>query len=507
MTFIRIGDRNRETKEILDAGARAATGLEQAGIGKGDVIALLLRNDYAFLEASLAAGQIGAYATPVNWHNAPAEVRYVLEDSGARLLVAHADLLARVAGEIPAGVTVLAVPTPADLCAIYGVESPPLPAGVEDWDQWVARHATRTAEPLPSPGAMFYTSGTTGRPKGVRRAQPTPDLAAHSLEMFLALTGMRDWMDRPHEAVALIAGPLYHGTPNGWTQALVPMGVNLVIEQRFDAEALLEHIQRYRVTHALLVPTMFVRMLKLPPEVRAKYDLSSLQFIMHGGAPCPPAVKQAMIDWLGPIIAEHYGSTEVGVITVADSPQWLSHPGTVGKPLPAVRIEILDEAGEPLPANQSGDIYCKNFGYVDFTYHGDDEKRKRAEKRGLVSLGDVGFLDDDGFLHLSGRSSEIIVSGGTNIYPAEIEGELLKLAGVADCAVFGIPNEEFGEEVCAYVQPQPGATLDPAVIRSSLRETIAGYKVPRTIAFIEALPREDSGKVFKKRLRDPYWAR
>ena len=507
MTFIRIGDRSRESSEVLEAGARAATGLEAAGITKGDVIALLLRNDYAFLEASVAAGQIGAYATPINWHNAPAEVRYVLEDSGAKLLVAHTDLLAGVSDQIPDGVIVLAVPTPTDLCALYGVDSLPVPGGAENWDQWVARHAPRTAPALPSPGAMFYTSGTTGRPKGVRRAQPTPDLAAPSLEMFLALTGMRDWMERPHEAVALIAGPLYHGTPNGWTQALVPMGVNMVIEQRFDAEGLLEHIERYGVTHALLVPTMFVRMLKLPPEVRAKYDLSSLKFIMHGGAPCPPAVKQAMIDWLGPIIAEHYGSTEVGVITFSDSEGWLTHPGTVGRPLGHVRIEILDEAGEPLPANQSGDIYCKNFGYVDFTYHGDDEKRKRAEKRGLVSIGDVGFLDDDGFLHLSGRSSEIIVSGGTNIYPAEIEGELLKLAGVADCAVFGIPNDEFGEEVCAYIQPQRDAALDPASMRASLRKTIAGYKVPRTIKFVDALPREDSGKVFKKRLRDPYWAR
>lgn len=505
MNFVQIGLRDQSGAAVLDNAARAASGLKQLGVEPGDVIAILMRNDFPFIEASNAAGRIGAYPVPVNWHAAPAEVAFILDNSQAKVLIAHSDLLDPIRAELPDGLAVIVVQTPGELMQAYRLPYAPLCNGDRDWSDWLAENEPLADPPLPNRGAMMYTSGTTGRPRGVMREAPTPEIVASSFDMFLTITGMRPWLDRPEEATALIAAPLYHGTPNGWAQALVPMGVNLVIEPRFDAEALLAKIEKYRVTHALLVPTMFVRLLRLPQEVRDRYDLSSLTFMMHAGAPCPVQVKRDMIDWLGPIVSEHYGSTEVGAITYCDSEQWLAHPGTVGLPLDHVRIEVVDENDRPLPPNEPGEVLCRNFGFPDFLYHHDAEKRAKAERNGLISIGDVGYLDEDGFLYLCSRSSEMIISGGANIYPAEIEGELLKLPGVADCAVFGIPDAEYGEQVCAHVQPEPGARLDPEAIRQALRETLSGFKVPRRVVVDESLPREDSGKVFKKRIRQPYW--
>ena len=505
MNFVQIGSRRRTGGQIMENAARAAAGLRGMGVHPGDVIAVLLRNDFPFLEASQAAGRLGAYPVPVNWHSAPREAAFIIADSGAKVLIAHSDLYEKVRGELDAGLQVVVVPTPDELAKVYGLAAVPLGEGDRDWHQWLADQAPLDEPPLPNRGAMMYTSGTTGRPRGVKREPPTPEIGASSFEMFLTITGMKPWLERPAEATALMAAPLYHGTPNGWAQALVPMGVNLVIEPRFDAEQVLRHIEEYRVTHALLVPTMFVRMLRLPEDVRDRYDLSSLKFVMHAGAPCPIQVKRDMIAWLGPIISEHYGSTEVGVITYCDSEQWLAHPGTVGKALEHVRIQVVGEDDVELPLNEPGEVLCRNFGFPNFAYHQDPEKRAKAERNGLISLGDVGYLDADGYLYLCSRSSEMIISGGANIYPAEIEGELLKVEGIADCAVFGIPDAEFGEQVCAYIQPQDGHELAEAEVVSRLRATLSGFKVPRTIVFTETLPREDSGKVFKKCLRDPYW--
>jgi long-chain acyl-CoA synthetase len=226
---------------------------------------------------------------------------------------------------------------------------------------------------------------------------------------------------------------------------------------------------------------------------------------MHGAAPCPVHVKREMIDWWGPVIHEHYGGTETGAVTYLDSEEWLAHPGSVGKPLEHVRLAVLSEDGQEIEVGGTGEIVAWHQHYPDFTYHGDDAKRKRAQKQGLFSLGDVGYLDADGYLYLCGRASDMIISGGVNIYPAEIEAEILKLAGVADAAVFGIPDEEFGEQVCAVIQPRPGFDLDVGQVKADLRATLAGYKVPRTVTFSDTLPREDSGKIFKRKLREPYW--
>lgn len=503
--YITIGDRRRDRLVLLERAARAATGLQSMGVARGSVVALLLRNDFAFLEASSAAGQLGAYVTPINWHCAPGEVRYLLEDAGAEVLIAHADLLRSASEVLPAGLKVLAVPTPEFIADAYGASPMVDTAGWHahaSWDEWLMQFEPRTEPPLPAPGAMMYTSGTTGRPKGVQRRPPSPDEAAGMMDMLTQLTGLGEHLTRPQDVIALIPTPLYHATPNAWMTAALALGTHLIVEPRFDAERLLQRIEQYRVTHLLLVPTMFVRLLQLPEAVRGRYDLSSLRFVMHGGAPCPAHVKRRMIDWLGPVLFEHYGGTEVGAVSLCDTAEWLAHPGTVGRALPHVELAVYDAEGRKLGPGEPGEIHCRNRRFPDFTYRGDDAKRAGAEKAGLISLGDIGYLDGDGFLHLCGRATEMIISGGANIYPAEIEAELLKMPGVEDCAVFGIPDEEYGELVCAAILAGPGSGVRASAVQQFLRARLAGYKIPKQIEIAATLPREDSGKVFKHRLRE-----
>ncbi len=504
---ITFGDRTDAREAVADRAARAASGLVAAGVNPGDVTALMLRNDFAFLEATVAAGLVGAYVTPVNWHNTAEEAGYVLADCGAKVVVIHADLLRKVADVLPAGALVLQVETPAAIVRDYGIDpadAAPV-AGVTLWTDWLAGFPPRGDAGIPAPGSMIYTSGTTGRPKGVRRQPPQPEQTAGVQDMLNAVCGFVPWLDRTEEMRVLLSGPIYHSTPNAWLGTFYNLGANLFVAAKFDPEQMLANVERHRITHLLAVPTMFVRLLKLPEDMRRKYDLSSLRFVMHGAAPCPVHIKRAMIDWWGPVISEHYGGTETGAVTYLDSAQWLAHPGSVGKPLDTVRLMVLGEDGEPTEAGGTGEIVAWHRHYPDFTYHGDDAKRARAQKQGLVSLGDVGYLDQDGFLYLCGRASDMIISGGVNIYPAEIEAEILKLPGVADCAVFGIPDDEFGEQILGVIQPRPGAVLDAETVRAELRLTLAGYKIPRRIEFSDTLPREDSGKIFKRKLREPYW--
>jgi long-chain acyl-CoA synthetase len=309
----------------------------------------------------------------------------------------------------------------------------------------------------------------------------------------------------PPRICTVMTGPMYHSAPNAYGNAAVGAGATVVLQPRFDPEELLRLIEQHRVTHLHMVPTMFVRLLKLPEEVRRKYEVSSLEFVVHAAAPCPPHVKRAMIEWWGPVINEYYGSTETGAVVFCSSEDWLAHPGTVGKAFNGAVVRVLREDGSDAAVGEAGDIYCRMPSSTDFTYHGDDAKRRAAERDGLIGVGDIGFLDADGFLFLCDRRNHMVISGGVNIYPAEIENELLKLSGVADCAVFGIPDDEFGESLCAWIQPQPGETLDAGAIRAELGEMLARYKVPKVIEFSPELPREDSGKIFKRKLREPYW--
>ena len=276
---------------------------------------------------------------------------------------------------------------------------------------------------------------------------------------------------------------------------------------RFEAEEFLRLIQEHDINTIVMVPTMFMRLLKLPEEVRRKYDLSSLTHVVHGAAPCPSDVKRAMIDWFGPVIYEYYGSTEASALTLATSEDALKRPGTVGRIMKGVELRFLDENDRDVPKGEVGEIYSRYLGNPDFTYQNKPEKRAEIDRDGFITSGDVGYVDEDGYVFLCDRKRDMVISGGVNIYPAEIEGVLHALPGVHDCAVFGVPDDEFGESLMAVVEPQAGAVLDPATIRTQLKASLADFKVPKRIEIQHDLPREDSGKIFKRRLRDPFWER
>ncbi|MBY0329526.1 MAG: AMP-binding protein [Acetobacteraceae bacterium] len=475
---------------------RAASGYAALGVGPGDCVALLLRNDPAFLEASHAATLLGAYAVPVNWHWKPEEVAYLLADCDAKVVVAHADLLELLA-EAPAGIAVLTVPTPPENAAAYGIPEGG-PVRGEGWEEFLARHAEWSQPPQPPRQSMIYTSGTTGRPKGVKRAPPTPAQAAARAESRRLIYGVEPGIR------ALLPGPLYHSAPNSFGLSSAMLADLLVIMPRFEPEEFLALIERHRIDTSFVVPTMFVRLLRLPEAVRRRHDLSSLRHVTHAAAPCPPEVKRAMIDWWGPVIHEFYGATDLGGPTVCSSHDWLRKPGTVGRVVPGATLRILDDEGRECPPGVPGEIFAHCPDMPDFTYHKRDDARREAERDGLISVGDVGFLDGDGYLFLCDRKRDMVISAGVNIYPAEIEAVLIGVPGVLDCAVFGIPDAEYGEALCAAVRAEPGVT--EAAIRAALAARLANFKVPRRIEFHAALPRDDSGKLLKRTLREPHWA-
>jgi long-chain acyl-CoA synthetase len=503
------GARELPLSTLQERAARAASAFASIGVGRGDGVALLLRNDFAFFEAGLGAGLLGAYSVPVNWHFTPDEAAYIIADSGAKAVVAHTDLLGVALAATPQGVPVLAVDTPPEIAAAYqrSASDCAMQPGVKVWEAWIESFPPRAVEASEAPGAIIYTSGTTGRPKGVRRFPPTPAQTMAVTKLIARAFGFDGVLvaQKPERIVTVVTGPMYHSAPNAYGGFAVRAGADVILQPRFDPVELLALIEKHRVTHLHMVPTMFVRLLKLPAGVRAKYDLSSLKFVVHAAAPCPVDVKRAMIEWWGPIINEYYGATETGAVVFCTAEEWLKHPGTVGRAQPDVKLVILDDAGKELPAGEAGDVYARLTTGGDFTYHGDDAKRAKAERDGLISVGDIGYVDKDGFLFLCDRRNHMVISGGVNIYPAEIEAEILKIPGVADCAVFGIPDAEFGESLCAVVQPQSGASLKESDVMGHLRDHLARYKIPKIIEFRAELPREDSGKIFKRKLRDPYW--
>lgn len=474
---------------------RAVSALHAIGLRNGDVIALMMRNGPQVLELMLAARWLGAYWCPINWHFKADEVRHILEDSGARLLVVDAPLWVGLADAVPNGLPVV----------LAGPDADNSPAAVAQATagHWSAlRDASEpNTEPAAAPrSAMLYTSGTTGRPKGIRRQPATPEQAAKGLERLTLVVGCEPGMR------ALVSAPMYHSAPNSFAMATAQFSGMLVIEERFDAEATLRLIEQHALTHAYLVPTMYVRLLRLPDEVKRRYDLRSLRFVSSTGSPCAPEVKRAMIAWWGPVIYEAYGSSELGYMTRLDSSQALRKPGSAGLPLPDVYLRILDDDGVEQPQGRAGMIYVKPVKLADFTYNHGDGARRTMERDGYLTMGDVGYLDEDGFLFIVDRAADMVISGGVNIYPAEIEAVLQMMPGVADCAVFGIPDAEFGEGLAAAVHPGAGAALDAAAVQAYLKQKLAGYKVPSVVTFHAELPREDTGKIFKRKLREPYWA-
>jgi long-chain acyl-CoA synthetase len=482
--------------------ARAATGLRSLGVRSATPVAIMLRNDFAFFEVSAAAATLGAPVVPINWHLKGDEVAYILADSGAQILVCHADLLAQISDRLSDELNVLVVATPPEIAAAYGISdaAAAVPRSMVNWDHWREWQA-----PYDAPGGraspMFYTSGTTGAPKGVRRHVMQPEQAAAAERVSAIAYGIK-----PGEGqVVLMNGPMYHSAPNSYGMLAFRHGCTIVLQPRFDAEDLLRLIERHRVTHMHMVPTMFVRLLRLADDTKRRYDLSSLQFVVHGAAPCPPHVKRAMIDWWGPVINEYFGSTETGIPVWHSAQEALAKPGTVGRVIEGGIVRIFDADGKPCGANQPGEIFMRQTTIPDFDYHGKAEARAEAGREGLVSVGDVGYLDEDGYLFLCDRKRDMVISGGVNIYPAEIENVLIGMDGVRDCAVFGIPDDEFGERLCAYVEPEAGAKLQVPEVQDHLRARLASFKVPKDVYFLDALPREASGKIFKRKLRDPFW--
>jgi len=495
------GDRVLTRERLFQRASQASTGFDSLGVGAGDAVAIMLRNDFPFFEATFAAGRLGAHAVPINWHYMGEETEHILRDSAAKALVVHADLLPQIEDSLPEGLAVLVVGTPSEIAEAYGIdgESARVPAGRTDWEAWLEGFGAWTDPPRDSPGAMIYTSGTTGRPKGVRRKPARPDQLAVGREIGARLYGFGAHMR------AVVTGPMYHIAPNTFAVVAATMGERVVLQPRFDAEELLMLIERHEITSLNLVPTMFNRLLRLPDEVRNHYDLGSLTNVVHNAAPCAPDVKRAMIEWWGPVILELYGGTESGPAAACNSDEWLAHPGCVGRAVPGSTLRILDDEGKELPAGEVGEVFMHSDANSEFTYHGREDERRDIERCGLITLGDMGYLDEDGFLFLCDRKRDMVISGGVNIYPAEIESALIGVDGVADCAVFGVPDDEFGESLVAVVERTPGSEATVETIRDALEGRLARYKIPKRIEFSSELPREDSGKIFKRKLRDAYW--
>ncbi len=494
---VRCGERFSSYEEVFSGALRAATGLAALGVGAGDRVALLLRNSIEFLQSSVATVPLGASAVPINWHWRGEEVSHVLSDSRAKVLIVHEDLWPHVAEAVPGELTVVLVP------AQDAASTVPAPSingrRLESWPEWIAAQEPWSQAPETGPVSIIYTSGTTGRPKGVVRSPSTEEQRAGASELLAELFQLQDG-ER-----TLIPAPMYHTAPNVYALSSAVRGLDMTIMTGFDPEEFLRLVEAHRVSVVQMVPTMFVRLLALPEEVREHYDVSSLRWVVHAAAPCPADVKRAMIEWMGPIVAEYYGGTETGPVTYCTSEEWLTHPGSVGHALPGAVVKVFGKDGEELPPGQSGEVYMWHSAWPDFTYEGDEEKRRSVERDGLVSCGDIGYLDEDGYLYLNDRASDMVISGGVNIYPAEIEACLLSMPGVRDCAVFGVPDDEFGEAVAAHVELDEGHELSQDEVRDYVREHLASYKTPRVVEFSDSLPREDSGKIFKRRLREPYW--
>ena len=477
--------------QLEDRSRRLANALRARGLATGDHLAILLENNREYLEVAWGAHRAGLHYVTINSHLLPAEVHYVLDDSGAVALISSAAVADVVAGLDLARIAVR-IATRGDL------------PGFERYGDVLAAASGGPVDDEQEGREMLYSSGTTGRPKGIRKPLPrTPlgDPAAPAAQIALGQAGRGVGPGK----VLLLPAPLYHSAPLLGSLSALRLGATVVLLERFEPETVLRLIQEHRVTHAQFVPTMFTRLLRLPEDVRARYDLSSLEVVQHGAAPCPVPVKRRMIEWWGPIIHEYYGGTEEIGWSSISSEEWRAHPGSVGRPVQ--ECHILGEDGEDLPPGQPGLVYFA--GGRAFEYHNDRAKTASvANDRGWRTLGDIGYLDEDGYLYLTDRRAYLILSGGVNIYPQEIENVLITHAKVADVAVFGVPNEDMGEEVKAVVQPidwaAAGDGLEAELI-AFCREQLAHYKCPRSVDFDPELPRLDSGKLYKRVLQDRYW--
>ena len=468
--------------------------LHEAGLRPGDAVALLTENNLRAFEVYWAALRSGLYITAVNNRLKPDEVAYIVSDSGAAALIVSAEQAATAEAITGSSAAV-------KLRLAYG-------GPVKDHDSYEETIAAASAVPFadqPLGATMLYSSGTTGRPKGVR--PPLPDRqVSESGEALVTLADQFFGVNQ--NSVYLSPGPIYHAAPLRWCGAIQALGGTVVMMKRFDAELALQAIQDRRVSHAQFVPTMFVRMLQLPQDIRDRYDISSLRVAIHAAAPCPVEVKQKMIDWWGPVLVEYYAGTEGNGMTAIDSGTWLAKPGTVGRPIYGA-VRICADDGTELPAGQAGVVYFER-DEVPFAYHNDPDKTRAAQHPAhpaWTTLGDIGYLDEDGFLFLTDRKAFTIISGGVNIYPQETENVLALHPAVYDVAVIGVPDPEMGESVVAFVQPAPDAVPGPELeqeIIAFVKSKIASFKAPRTVRFVDDLPRSEAGKLMKSELRARY---
>jgi acyl-CoA synthetase (AMP-forming)/AMP-acid ligase II len=479
----------RQLDERSNQGAQL---LRSLGVKPGEHIALLMENSLTFMEIAWAAQRAGIYYTAISRYLTPGEIAYIVKDCGAKVFIVSATAAAG-ASELTA--------SPELQLYMAGTTEPP--AGYHSWDRATRAQPTTPIADETGGFDMLYSSGTTGRPKGVKtpfKLQPIDTLNPLLKILCQTMIGMSD------TSVYLSPAPLYHAAPLRFNVMSAALGGTSIIMEKFDAETYLALLEKHRVTHSQLVPTMFVRMLKLPEEVRKRYDIGSLRGAVHAAAPCPVEVKAQMIDWWGPILIEYYAGTEANGVTVISSQEWLGHRGSVGRCFVG-SIKILDEEGEERPTGEVGGVYFADG--LPFAYHNDPVKTASAHNaKGWSTLGDVGYLDAEGYLYLTDRKAYMIISGGVNVYPQETEDALIGHPAVADVAVFGIPNADLGEEVKAVVQPHDMAHAGPALeaeLIAYCRERLSPIKCPRTVDFSAELPRTPTGKLVKRHLRDPYW--
>ena len=476
--------------------------MQALGIKENDAVAVILRNDIPYFIIHEASHYLGFDVVPVNWHLKPAEVHFILADCRARAVIVHADLLVEELVDIVKGGPVIVVNPSAEILQGYGARPGEYTRGpgLLDWDDWMEESRPSAALDKNFRPPLFYTSGSSGRPKAVLRNNVTPEIAAG-----ISARTRYAWGFDQTPIRSVMTGPLYHSAPNGYANMVLQSGGTLVLAARFNAAGLLALIEQYEITHLHLVPTMFVRLLDLPDSVRNRYRLDSLVHVTHGAAPCPADVKKSMIDWWGNVIYEYYAMTETGIITCCSPDEWLEHEGTVGRAAPGVDIEIRDEYGNRRSALDEGVICVKHEGTHCISYLNNDESSAALQQNGFLVTGDIGYLDEEGFLYVSSRQSDMVISGGVNIYPAEIEAELIALEDITDCVVFGIPDAEFGEKLAAVIEKR--GVADEKGIAACLMTRLADYKVPRVYEFVDHLPREDSGKVKKQLIRQDYLAR
>jgi long-chain acyl-CoA synthetase len=468
------------------------------GLKMGDTIAVLARNRNETLLTYLAAMQSGLYYTPINYHALVSDIAYILEDSDSLLVVCHPDFSDK---------------------ATQAADQARIPMdrriGLGDAPGFISMASLTETMPValpmqrPAGQVLQYTSGTTGRPKGVRRkvSGVDADTASASLKWVLGMYGINS----DEGGCMLMTTPVYHTAGLNISALALHFGISLVLMDNWTPESMLEHVQKHRANMTVVVPTQFVRLLKLPQEVRDSYDVSSLSWAIHGAAPCSPEIKRQMIEWWGPIIFEYYGSTEVGG-TFVNSHDWLKRPGTVGKPGPVTKLRILDDDGNELPPGQVGRVFMRQ-GDDQVEYLHDPEKTAKSRVRDLMTVGDIGWVDEEGYLYLVGRTSEVMIVGGVNIYPAEVENVLLEHPAISDACVFGVPHDEYGEEIYAAVVAREKGVVDGQsraeelleVVMEHCRTSLAKYKCPRVISFREEIPRDPNGKMYRKKLRDPFW--